>query len=386
MSVKVGKAGANKSAKRNYARLKQGSAVWRILPPLGKLADKGVWSVWHEVIFGYKTAEGFMRPFESCEVRNRKNRQMIETRCPARDEIAKKEADLVKLEEALEKQPKNIAIQKAINEVKEYLDQYNLDKAHYVNAMSLAGEVTLLRVGYKEMLALKAAREKLQKEDGIDPLDVNGAFLQFDKTGTGRDTMVQVSGFYEKQGNAKVLKTHDLDDNELDKVAQGYFELDDIYPRPTQEEIQRMVDTKDGEVVEEIMESYRTQYAREEAPAAAKSNAPAQKAANQRSEAVNEDNAEELPANLTMDEPTEEGGGDTIMDVIGRTGNGLQKALQDDRKVLEQKAAKGTSVNGSAKGKPEVKGPSVNNSEAAPTKAELSEEELAFMKEYGIQQ
>lgn len=396
MSVKVGTAGANTAkSKKNYARLKQGTAVYRILPPLGDLAEKGIWSSWHEVIFGYKTAEGYMRPFESCEVRNRKNRAIIEVRDPARDEIEKFKADEEKLKGLLKKDPKNLAVQKALNTVKEYLDVFNLDKAHYVNAISLSGEVTLLRLGYKEMLNFRQAREKLIKEDGIDPIGVSGAFMQFDKNGMGLDVVVNVAPFMERQGNAKIIKTHELDEAELDKVAAGYFELDEIYPRPTPEEIERMatpVDpktpaVKDGDVIGEIMDSYRTENTK--APVAAPApkaapKAPVAKAATKAApapavvaEVVEEAPVEhELPAELSMEDGVEEEAsfeeGDSIMDVIRKTPD-LGKALSQDRKTIEAKTVSAPVAKPAAKAAP---------AKAAPT--EMSAEEKAFMEEYGI--
>jgi len=50
MSIKIGKAkfGAQ-NQQRKYFKLKDGEQAYRILPPLGELADQGRWSIFHSV-------------------------------------------------------------------------------------------------------------------------------------------------------------------------------------------------------------------------------------------------------------------------------------------------------------------------------------------------
>jgi len=270
MSVQIGKpnagGGSGSRAKRNYDRLKQGKAIYRILPALGKLADKGVWSSWHELVFGYKTTEGYMRPFESCQKVDRKNK-IVTVRDAARDLIEQNKEKMEKIKELLQKKPNDPALTKALVPLADYDDSFNVDKAHYVNALNASGEVTLLRIGYKEMLAFKAAREELQKSDGVDCVDVDGCYMQFSKSGTGRDTICQVTPAYEKTAGGLNLKLHSIDESELKKIAQGYFELDDVYPRPTPEEIEQMV-AEGADGVDAVMEKYRPAYNKDAAPAA----------------------------------------------------------------------------------------------------------------------
>ena len=54
--------------KKNNYKLKDGEQVYRILPPMGELAEQGRWSVFYNVHFGYKNSEGKLRPFQSPEV------------------------------------------------------------------------------------------------------------------------------------------------------------------------------------------------------------------------------------------------------------------------------------------------------------------------------
>src|SRR5271165_6262676 len=79
--------------KRNYWKLKDGNAIFRILPPMGDLMEDGRWSVYYKIHYGYKNSAGKMRTFESPEVMNRKTK-MIEVRDAALDRINSLKAEL----------------------------------------------------------------------------------------------------------------------------------------------------------------------------------------------------------------------------------------------------------------------------------------------------
>jgi hypothetical protein len=405
MSVAIGKpstGGGSSSSrpKRNYARIKQGKNVWRVLPALGKLAEKGVWKSWHEVIFGFKTTEGYMRPFESCQVKNRKA-NIIETRDVARDFITASEEELKEVAAALKKSPKDAELLARHEELEGYVGfdngQYSLEKFFAVNAINLQGEVAMLQIKYKEMLAFEEARKKLIEEDGVDPVDVDGCFVSFDKSGKSFETLVSVTPFYEKDATgARRLKMHVIDDAELTKIAAGYFELDELYPRPSAEEVKAMFEGG-PEVVESVMEKYRTQYSKEAAPAAA---APAPKAVAPRPAAPKSAPAAPKAApvaqveepDLSLDEvdPSEEEVratapkspvGRTLLDVVNANGAALQEGIREDRQAAELRAgpARPAAPRPSA---PKAAAPKP----AAPKAAaqQFSQEEIEFMKENGI--
>src|SRR5271155_5530075 len=87
MSTKIGKARYGSSvSQRKYFKLKDGEQAFRILPPLGELADAGRWSVFHSVHYGYKTSDGKQKPFLSPEVKNRKT-NMVEVQDAAKERI-----------------------------------------------------------------------------------------------------------------------------------------------------------------------------------------------------------------------------------------------------------------------------------------------------------
>src|SRR5271156_1391683 len=74
--MKLGKAKYG-AGKKTYFKLKEGDSIYRILPPLGELADDGIWSLYYKINYGYTNVSGKSRAFESSLVKNRKS-EMIE--------------------------------------------------------------------------------------------------------------------------------------------------------------------------------------------------------------------------------------------------------------------------------------------------------------------
>src|ERR1700677_1411907 len=103
--MKIGKAKFGGQTSRKYFKLADGEQAYRILPPLGELADQGRWSVFHSVHYGYKSTDGKQKPFLSCEVKNRKN-GMIEVPDAAKERITSLKA---KYEEAKKSGNKAVA-------------------------------------------------------------------------------------------------------------------------------------------------------------------------------------------------------------------------------------------------------------------------------------
>jgi len=257
------------SRKKNYFKVTQGSSVFRILPPMGNLAKAGVWSKYYEVHFGYENVDDYMRPFQTCEVKSR-DRKMIEIDDPATERIKKLKSQLVAVQERNKTNPSD-ALEAKIEELQTLVGfpaKFNLDKRHYVNAMNEKGEIGLLGLKHKEKLALEDARAKLKKEDGVDPVGFDGAFIEFTKSGKAFDTIVQVSGHsIVSKGtdgkNVRTLNTHSLDDTLINRLADEAFELDNLFIALTREEIKTIVkaseagEEKGKKAVSAVFEKYQ---------------------------------------------------------------------------------------------------------------------------------
>ena len=260
--MKFGSPDKKQSAKKNYFSIKKGTQVFRILPPLGDLADKGIWNRYHAVHFGYRTLEGYMRPFSSPEVVNRKTR-MVEVRDAAKDYIDNLLTAKNTLAEKLQASPDDARLKAQLEKTESLLMTFNLEKRYYVNAMDQNGNIGLLKLKTREKNALDAVREQIKQEEDLDPIGVVGAFLTFTKHGDGRDSSVLVSANYissktDAGKSVKSLNSHDLasDTATISRLKDMAFDLDKIFVKPTAEEVAMMV--KGGpEAVSMVMEKHK---------------------------------------------------------------------------------------------------------------------------------
>jgi hypothetical protein len=254
MSVKIGNAKyGGDYVKKKYAKLKDGEAVFRILPPIGDLAEKGIWSQFYSIHYGYKNSQDKMRPFVSPLVKNRQTK-MIEQPDAALDFINKGKAELDKA-----KASGNAALAEALNKKFGPKGQFNLDSNHYVNAIDTQGNIVILKMRHRAKLALDATIKRL-REAGVDPLSVNdGRFFVFRRSGTGLDTTYQVDILKEKisvpgVGNVEKEVIHALTPELIERLGKEAGELNKLFKRPTSDEVARIV--KEGaRAVDEILDT-----------------------------------------------------------------------------------------------------------------------------------
>lgn len=238
-------------------KLKDGDNVFRVLPAMGDLAAEGRWSFYHAVHFGYKNSAGKLRPFNSTFKKNKQGMTVIPdaaleriNKLTAMMEQAKAQGNAAQFEKL------NALVGRGPNSKA----QFNIDKKHYMNALDAQGNVVILAISHKAKLALEAEITS-QRAKGLDPLAPEGCYLNFKRTGKGNDTLVQVSVARDAQDN-KV--THTIDEaltkrlmKYNDKTAAWAYNearnLSTLYPFPSPEEIQRIVD--DGATaVDEILD------------------------------------------------------------------------------------------------------------------------------------
>lgn len=254
--MKVGNAKYG-TQKKKYFKLKDGESTFRILPPIGDLADKGIWSVFYSVHYGYKNSKGQMRAFESPLVKDPKTK-MITVRDAALERIDQLKAALEKAKkegrqevvEQLGKLVGNGATVKA---------QFNLDKNHYVNVIDTQGNIGILKLRHRAKLALDATIKSL-REKGIDPLSVdNGRFFVFRRTGNGLDTSFQVEVKTESvevpgMGVLQREVVHKITPDIISRLESEAAQLNKLFKKPTESEVERIV--KEGaRAVDEILDA-----------------------------------------------------------------------------------------------------------------------------------
>lgn len=230
-----------------------GTLTLRILPPVGSLKKSGKWSQYYSIHFGYRDSKGKLRPFQSCEVKDRQTK-MIEVMDPAQERINKLKAaqDKAKVENNLD----------LVKKIGEQLRIFNRKNSYYVNAMDLNGKIGVFGMPYKMKAELDAEIAKLQAK-GINPLSVdNGRYFAFTRTGTGGQTSHKVQVYKEQTTisgvQAEIDKVSVLTPDVGSRVLTEGADLGSIYIAPTPEEISAIMNG-DGSVLEAIFKKYRGQ-------------------------------------------------------------------------------------------------------------------------------
>jgi hypothetical protein len=258
----------NERKSKTYFNLQKGDNVFRILPPLGNMAQTGHWTKYWSIHWGYKDTKGKNRPFQSPEIKNH-NTKMIEVADPAKLKIdletARRDRLAKDLKTAIDSRNVELAkkLTEELNEVKELLKQYRLEKRYFLNAMTLDGKIGLLKIPHKAKVALDEEIKKLRAR-GVNPLGVNdGRFFVFSNVGVGTDTTYSVRVYEETIdvagiGQVKKEMSHSLSNDVLSRLQAEAFELDRLYIKPSAAQVQSMVDNPSPENVELIMESLKT--------------------------------------------------------------------------------------------------------------------------------
>ena len=252
--------------KKNWFKLKDGEAAYRILPALGELAKEGRWSVFWKVHYGYKNSAGQLRTFESPFVKNNKTK-MVEVPDAALERIEKLKAQF---EEA--KKTGNKELIAKLDKLVGQKGQFNLDSNHYLNVIDEAGNIGILKIRHRAKIALDDEIKRL-RADGVDPLRPdNGRVFVFRRSGMGLDTTfkvtvkqetVDVPGFGPMKRDIVHKLTAEIGDRCAVKQNNGSFRyveaanLATLYKKPTAEQVARFV--KEGAVaVDEILDAKAT--------------------------------------------------------------------------------------------------------------------------------
>ena len=253
--------------KRNRYKLKDGDNVYRILPAMGDLASDGIWSVYYNVVFGFKTSDGKHQPFQSPLVEKTttvdgKKVKTITIPCAATALVRKLKDQMEQAKEAGNTtQASQLA--KLVGDFP-VMGVYSLNNDHYLNVVDRQGNVGQLKLGHKAMQALKTEIDRIRKEEGFDPLSPdNGRFFNIRRSGKGRDTVNNVTVVKGKieavvNGVTKLVDedvVHSIDDTLLNRLLETrkdgtwkYKEAADLtklFKSPTSEEVELIVKNAD---------------------------------------------------------------------------------------------------------------------------------------------
>ena len=250
--------------RKNYWKLEEGESIYRVLPPYGSLQETNRFSYFWRIHFGFAGTDGKMKPF-AC-IQSKDGNGMTTQRCPVcelRTQLQIKERELTEKGEG----------ELALKPIRDRIRAIDPDAKHYMNVMTMDGQLGSLKIPNKSMTALKNRIEKL-REDGKDPVNPEGGvFFVFTRHGTGNQTDHQVDVYKEhvtvngeKLERTKAAPLTEEIIRRCDGQNSEIFDLPMMYKRLTEEELDMLV-KGDATIVDRL-------FARPERNGAAKAPAP----------------------------------------------------------------------------------------------------------------
>lgn len=249
--MKIGSTNFSGNAKREWFNLKANEAnLFRILPPLFSLADKGQFAKYyasHSIWFKSKPEEK-NRPYHfQCIEKVNKETKLIEEHCPFCDQaVANKDQYEAGKAKGVPKDQLD-----AFN--KAHVFPYQVDKKFYTNAVNTDNVVGLLPVGIKAFRALQDRLMDIRAQyQGLDATGMDGVFLNFKKTQKfkgDRDTVytidtatetANVNGQYQT-----TLKMHSLTDKFITYLEQSARDLGSLFKEITSEDMKALLSASD---------------------------------------------------------------------------------------------------------------------------------------------
>ena len=265
--MRIGSAIANE--KETFA-IKDGDNVFGILPPMGELADNSYgWAQYYRIVWGDKGSNGKKRPYQDCRVVNSKKMVEVESAAYLRRQKFIEQRDRIKeqIKEIKAKDP-NANIAELAKQYKTFDDlqfQYNIDSKFYINAITLDGKIGLLKIGIDAMKQIRALKKEYEQK-GQSFIGLKGLFLNINRSGQGFGTKYKVTPYLEniqatvngQEIMAKQEKYYELTDNIINRLEKEAWNLKDMYPKPTPEEVTRIVNEGAAAVDEILNKTTRT--------------------------------------------------------------------------------------------------------------------------------
>lgn len=236
-------------------KVKDGSNVYRILPPFGEASNGYPYRKW-QIIWGLQDPEsGRARPFASS--------MTSEKKCPVTEYVQqlKKKADSLKTQLAAsgvsEEDQKNrlAALNKLISDL-------NPKTVYIYNAADKSGEVGLLELKSTAQKKMKAEMTQYIQDYNQDPTSLNsedtdsGVWFNITRSGMGRDTEYDVKKMQTKIKNPATGKVSFEDDRSPlpDAIVENYdnlaYDLNAVYQIKTYEELAEILEANMPSILE----------------------------------------------------------------------------------------------------------------------------------------
>lgn len=247
------------AANANWKLDKEGSHVYRILPPFGLLAKLGRWSQYEALHWGPTLSNGKKRAFRCIERKNRKTK-MVEVECPLCTKIKGHYTEVEAIMKEMKEAGKGPAeIKEATKALSDWLQSFNVQRGHFLNVLRPDGQIGRLFIKIKSKQALDIKIPKFIEKSKVDPIAADGGlWIDFQRSGMGRnDTVYDVALVEESvEMNGETfnrVKKAPLSAEVIARMEKEAFELATFYKDLTYDEVQMMVSSDfDPSIVDSI--------------------------------------------------------------------------------------------------------------------------------------
>lgn len=236
-------------------KVKDGSNVYRILPPFGEASNGYPYRKW-QIIWGLQDPEsGRARPFASS--------MTSEKKCPVTEYVLalKKKAEVLKSQLAAagvdeETQKERLG---ALNKL---ISDLNPKTVYIYNAADKSGDVGLLELKSTAQKKMKAEMSQYIQDYNQDPTSLNsedtdsGLWFNITRAGLGRDTEYDVKKMQIKTKNPTTGKISFEDDRSPlpDAVVENYdnlaYDLSSVYQVKSYDELAEVLEANMASIVE----------------------------------------------------------------------------------------------------------------------------------------
>ena len=236
-------------------KVKDGSNVYRILPPFGESSNGYPYRKW-QIIWGLIDPEsGRARPFASS--------MTSEKKCPVTEYVAalKKKAETLKSQMAAAGVSEEDQKER-LGSLNKLISDLNPKTVYIYNAADKSGEVGLLELKSTAHKKMKAEMAQYIQDYNQDPTSLtsddtdSGVWFNVTRTGMGRDTEYDVKKMQIKTKNPTTGKITFEDDRSPlpDAVVENYnnlaYDLGAVYQIKTYEQLAEILDANLANIVE----------------------------------------------------------------------------------------------------------------------------------------
>jgi hypothetical protein len=230
-------------SKQTWHKLEAGDNMYRILPPLFSLAEKGQYSKFYAFHGGFRTSNGRVNMFRCLEVKDNKTK-LVKVHCPVCDMVTENMAkyklvkDAVAAGKATEEQAKKFWMEKVF--------PFKVQKAFFMNAISQSNQIGVLGIPYKAWQSVDHVIQSTHKTLGIDITGVEGAWLKIKKIQPypgSKDTSYGAELVYEQNGASFSLKRHVLSPDAIQSLQTTAFDVGNLYRTISLEDAASLVAT-----------------------------------------------------------------------------------------------------------------------------------------------